>query len=396
VRVPTDPTPLVPHLRGLGTTIFAEMSALATSTGAINLGQGFPDVDGPSSVAEAASRAILQGHGNQYPPGPGIPQLRQAIARHQSASYEIDVDPGSEVLVTAGATEALTAAILALVDEGDEVVALEPWFDSYPAAVAMARGTLRGVRLAPPHFRLDETALRAAVTPQARVLLLNSPHNPTGMVLNHDELVLIARVVAAHPRLIVVTDEVYEHLTFGVRHTPFASLPGMRERTLTISSSGKTFSFTGWKIGWATGPAELVSAVRSVKQYLTYVSGGPFQYAVAHALDHEMAWVDGLRASLHTRRDRLCHGLTEAGLDVVRPDGTYFVTTDISSLGWSDDRDFCQALAQRAGVVAIPCSAFYDPADPVRTLVRWTFTKREDVIDDAITQLTATDLTCHR
>ena len=396
MRVAPDPNPLVPHLRTLGTTIFAEMSALASSTGAINLGQGFPDVDGPRSVAEAASRAILQGRGNQYPPGPGIAELRHAVARHQLSCYGLELDPETEVLVTAGATEGLTAAILALVDEDDEVVALEPWFDSYPAAVAMARGTLRGVRLQPPQFRLDEAALRAAITPRTRVLLLNSPHNPTGMVLNRDELAVIARLVAAHPRIVVVTDDVYEHLTFDAVHTAFATLPGMRERTLTVSSSGKTFSFTGWKIGWVTGPAELVSAARSVKQYLTYVSGGPFQYAVAHALDHEMAWVDGLRASLRTRRDRLCQGLTEAGLDVVRPDGTYFVTTDVSSLGWNDDRDFCQALAGRAGVVAIPCSVFYDPSDPVRTLVRWTFTKREEVLDEAIKQLSAADLTCRR
>ena len=390
--VPDRPDPLVPRLRPLGTTIFAEMSALATATGAVNLGQGFPDVDGPRSVAEAAAHAILDGRGNQYPPGPGIPELRHAIAGHQRAAYGIALDPDTEVLVTAGATEALTAAILALVDEGDEVVAFEPWFDSYPAAVAMARGTLRGVRLHPPRYRLDEAALRDAVTDRTRVLLLNSPHNPTGMVLTRDELELVARVVADHPRVVVVTDDVYEHLTFGVDHVPFASLPGMWERTVSISSSGKTFSFTGWKIGWATGPVDLVRAVRTTKQYLTYVSGGPFQYAVAHALDHEMPWVEGLRRSLHQRRDRLCDGLVAAGLDVVRPDGTYFVTTDVSSLGWDDDRQFCRALAERAGVVAIPCSVFYDPADPVRTQVRWTFTKQEHVLDEALTRLAASPL----
>jgi N-succinyldiaminopimelate aminotransferase len=382
-------TPLVPRLRPLGTTIFAEMSALAAATGAVNLGQGYPDLDGPRGVAEAATQAILEGWGNQYPPGPGIPELRLAVAGHQRAAYGIDLDPETEVLVTTGATEALTAAILALVDAGDEVVALEPWFDSYPAAVAMARGVLRGVRLSPPDFRLDESALRAAVTERTRVLLLNSPHNPTGMVLTQEELAAVARVVADHPRLVVVTDEVYEHLTFDVAHVPFATVPGMRERTLSVSSSGKTFSFTGWKIGWATGPAPLVSAVRTVKQYLTYVSGGPFQYAVAHALAHEMPWVAGLRQSLKDRRDRLCLGLAAVGLEPGRPDGTYFVTTDVTAVGWGDDRDFCRAMVDRAGVVAIPCSVFYDPADPVRTLVRWTFTKQDHVLDEAVARLAA-------
>jgi N-succinyldiaminopimelate aminotransferase len=293
------------------------------------------------------------------------------------------------VLVTTGATEALTAAVLAFVDDGDEVVVLEPWFDSYPAAVAMARGVLKGVRLQAPEFRLDESALRAAVTDRTRVLLLNSPHNPTGMVLTPDELAAIARVVDAHPRIVVVTDDVYEHLTFDVAHVPFATLPGMWDRTVSVSSSGKTFSFTGWKIGWATGPAHLVSAVRTVKQYLTYVSGGPFQYAVAYALTHEMPWVAGLRRSLQDRRDLLCRGLSAAGLDPGRPDGTYFVTTDIASLGWDDDQQFCRALVERAGVVAIPCSVFYDPSDPVRTLVRWTFTKQDHVLDEAVARLTA-------
>lgn len=389
----TSDDPLVPRLRPLGTTIFAEMSALAAATGAVNLGQGFPDVDGPRSVAEAAAAAILEGHGNQYPPGIGVAELRASVAGHQQARYGIELDPDREVLVTAGATEALTAAILALVDEGDEVVALEPFYDSYPAAVAMARGVLRGVRLAAPSFRLDVDALRATVNARTRVLLLNSPHNPTGAVLTAEELAAVAQVVEEHPRLVVVTDEVYEHLTFGVDHVPFATLPGMRECTVSVSSSGKTFSFTGWKIGWVTGPEPLVRAVRTTKQYLTYVSGGPFQYAVAHALDHEMAWVEGLRVSLHARRDLLCDGLAGLGFDVVRPDGTYFVVTDVAALGWGDDREFCRALAERAGVVTIPCSPFYDPTDPVQTLVRWTFTKQEHVLTEALDRLAGADLT---
>ncbi|KSW21808.1 pyridoxal phosphate-dependent aminotransferase [Cellulomonas sp. B6] len=374
-------------------TVFAEMSALAARTGALNLGQGFPDVDGPAPVARAAADAILAGV-NQYPPGPGIAPLRAAVATHQRTRYGLAVDPETEVLVTTGATEALAAAVLALVSPGDEVLTLEPYYDSYAAVVALAGAThtTAPLRATPDGFRLDVEALAAAVTPRTRLLLLNSPHNPTGAVLRRDELAAVARLAVAHD-LLVVTDEVYEHLVFGVEHVPLATLPGMAGRTLTVSSSGKTFSFTGWKIGWVTGPAELVTAVRTVKQFLTYVSGAPFQPAVAHALTDPaaLAWVDDLVASLTARRDLLGAGLRDAGFDVVRPDGTYFVLADAAPLGATDGVDFCRDLPARAGVVGVPVSAFTRPGtaahEALRTWVRFTFVKRREVLEDAAERL---------
>ncbi|MCC2314437.1 pyridoxal phosphate-dependent aminotransferase [Cellulomonas xiejunii] len=374
-------------------TIFAEMSALATRTGALNLGQGFPDVDGPASVARAAADAILAG-ANQYPPGPGTAPLRAAIAAHQRTRYGLDVDADTQVLVTTGATEALAAAVLALTGPGDEVLTLEPYYDSYAAVVAMAGATHTTAPLRPTAdgFRLDVPALEAAVTPRTRMLLLNSPHNPTGAVLRRDELEAVARVARAHD-LLVVTDEVYEHLVFGVEHVPVATLPGMAGRTLTISSSGKTFSFTGWKIGWVTGPQELVAAVRTVKQFLTYVSGAPFQPAVAHALTDPgvAAWVDGLVVSLTERRDLLSAGLRDAGFEVARTDGTYFVLADAAPLGAHDGVELCRELPARAGVVGVPVSAFTREGSPthdaLRTWVRFTFVKRQDVLEDAVTRL---------
>ncbi|MBO3096618.1 pyridoxal phosphate-dependent aminotransferase [Cellulomonas dongxiuzhuiae] len=374
-------------------TIFAEMSALATRTGALNLGQGFPDVDGPEPVARAASDAILAGV-NQYPPGPGTAPLRQAIATHQRTRYGLEVDPDTEVLVTTGATEALASAVLALTGPGDEVLTLEPYYDSYAAVIAMAGAThtTAPLRPTPDGFRLDVVALERAVTPRTRLLLLNSPHNPTGAVLRRSELEAVALVARAHD-LLVVTDEVYEHLVFGVEHVPVATLPGMAARTLTVSSSGKTFSFTGWKIGWVTGPAELVAAVRTIKQFLTYVSGAPFQPAVAQALTDPaaLAWVDGLVASLAERRDLLSEGLRDAGFDVVRPDGTYFVLADAAALGAVDGATFCRDLPARAGVVGVPVGAFTRAGSPthdaLRTWVRFTFVKRQDVLEDAVTRL---------
>ncbi|MCM0640139.1 pyridoxal phosphate-dependent aminotransferase [Cellulomonas wangsupingiae] len=376
-------------------TVFAEMSALAARTGALNLGQGFPDVDGPAPVARAAADAILAGV-NQYPPGPGIAPLRQAVAAHQARRYGLQVDPDTQVLVTTGATEALAAAVLALASPGDEVLTLEPFYDSYAAVVALAGATHTTAPLVPTPggFRLDVAALERAVTPRTRLLLLNSPHNPTGAVLRREELEAVARLAVAHD-LLVVTDEVYEHLVYGVEHVPVATLPGMAGRTLTISSSGKTFSFTGWKIGWVSGPAELVTAVRTVKQFLTYVSGAPFQPAVAHALTDPAAlgWVDGLVASLAERRDLLCAGLRDAGFDVVRPDGTYFVLADAAPLGARDGADFCRELPGRAGVVGVPVSAFTRAGSPthdaLRTWVRFTFVKRHDVLEDAVGRLRA-------
>ena len=374
------------RLEGLGTTIFAEMSAKAVATGSINLGQGFPDVDGPLPVAQAAASAILEGRGNQYPPGPGIPELRHAIAGHQRRFYGLDYDPDSEVLVTAGATEAIAAAMLALLEPADEVIAFEPYYDSYVANIAMAGAARVPVTLRPPSFRPDLDALRAAVTDRTRLILLNSPHNPTGMVLTRGELAEIARL-AVERDLLVVTDEVYEHLTYGVPHTPIASLPGMRERTVSISSAGKAFSFTGWKIGWVTGTPALVNAVRTAKQFLTYVSGGPFQYAVADALTLPDSYYVSLAADLRAKRDLLADGLRSLGFDVYLPDGTYFITTDIASLGEKDGVAFCLSLPERCGVVAIPSVVFYDHEDEGRTKVRFAFCKRREVLAEAVERL---------
>lgn len=376
---------LVARLQGFGTTVFAEMSALAASTGAINLGQGFPDSDGPPEVAEAAVAAIRAGH-NQYPPGPGTLELRHAVAEHQRRFWGLVHDPATEVLVTAGATEAITAAVLALCETGDEILTFEPTYDSYRAAAAMAGARLRTVTLVPPDFAFDAEALAAAVTPRTRLVLVNSPHNPTGKVFSGDELARIARL-CVEADLLAVTDEVYEHIAFDGAHVPLASLPGMAERTLTVSSAGKTFSFTGWKIGWACGPADLVAAVRAAKQYLTFVSGAPFQPAVAVGLRLGDDFYDKLRVDLLARRDLLCAGLDAAGFDVFVPSGTYFVTADIRSLGTDDGVGFCRSLPQRCGVVAIPCSAFY--ADPAtgRHLVRFTFAKRREVLAEAADRL---------
>ncbi|WP_199422275.1 pyridoxal phosphate-dependent aminotransferase [Actinotalea solisilvae] len=377
-------------------TVFAEMSALADATGAINLGQGFPDVDGPTFVADAAVAAIRAGR-NQYPPGPGIPELREAVAAHQERHYGVRLDPATEVLVTAGATEAIAAAVLALAGPGDEVVTLEPYYDSYPAVVAMAGATHVPVplRAGPDGFRLDPAELAAAFSPRTRLVLLNSPHNPTGTVLERADLEAVARLAREHDAL-VVTDEVYEHLTFdGTRHVPLATLPGMAERTLTISSAGKTLSFTGWKIGWVSGPAALVAAVRTVKQFLTYVSGAPFQPAVALALadrdGRTQDYVRDLARSLARRRDLLCEGLVAAGFDVVVPRGTYFVVADGAARWGEDGVETCRRLPHEVGVVAVPVTAFCregsPTADALRSRVRFTFVKREEVLVEAVRRL---------
>ncbi|MET9612885.1 pyridoxal phosphate-dependent aminotransferase [Kitasatospora indigofera] len=374
------------RLQGLGTTIFAEMSALATATGSINLGQGFPDTDGPREIAEAAARAVLTGQGNQYPPGPGIPELRQAVAEHQLRFHGLGYDPDTEVLVTAGATEAIAAALLALLEPGDEVIALEPFYDSYAACVAMAGATRVPLTLRAPAFRPDLDELRSLITPRTRLLLLNTPHNPTGTVLTPEELAGIAALAVEHD-LLVVADEVYEHLVFNGVHHPIAALPGMRERTVSISSAGKTFSFTGWKVGWVTASAPLVAAVRTAKQYLTYVSAGPFQYAVAEALRLPDEYFAAFRADLLRKRDLLADGLDAAGFQVFRPEGTYFITTDITPLGEKDGLEFCRSLPARCGVVAIPNVVFYDNTDAGRSLVRFTFCKRDDVLGEAVARL---------
>ncbi|MEV0480207.1 pyridoxal phosphate-dependent aminotransferase [Streptomyces sp. NPDC050508] len=377
------------RLAEFGTTIFAEMSALALKTGSINLGQGFPDTDGPEEIREAAVRALRDGRGNQYPPGPGVPELRTAIAAHQQRRYDLSYDPDAEVLVTAGATEAIAAALLALVEPGDEVVAFEPYYDSYAACIAMAGGTRVPVTLRPAdgRFRLDLDELRAAVTDRTRLLLINTPHNPTGTVLTREELAAIAEL-AVERDLLVITDEVYEHLVFDeAEHIPLATFPGMRERTVSIGSAGKTFSFTGWKVGWVTGTPGLVTAVRSAKQFLTYVASGPFQYAVAEALALPDSYFDAFRADMLAKRDLLSAGLVDAGFRVFRPAGTYFVTTDIRPLGESDGAAFCRSLPERAGVVAIPNAVFYDHTEAGAPYVRFAFCKRTEVLADAAERL---------
>jgi N-succinyldiaminopimelate aminotransferase len=373
------------RLQGFGVTIFSEMSALAERTGAINLGQGFPDQDGPAVMIEAAIKAIRDGR-NQYPPGPGILELRQAIAAHQQRFYGLTYDPGTEVLVTAGATEAITAAVLALCEPDDEVVMFEPYYDSYAPAVAMAGARRRVVPLRPPAWDFDLEEFAAAITPRTRLVLLNTPHNPTGKVFSAEELAGIARV-CIEADVLVVTDEVYEHLVFEGRHIPLASLPGMAERTLTVSSAAKTFSFTGWKIGWVCGSAPLVAAVRTVKQFLTYVNGAPFQPAVVVGLQLPDEFFAGTASDLAARRDSLCDGLADAGFDVFRPAATYFAMTDIGPFGERDGVAFCNELPGRCGVVAIPGSVFYDDKEGARSLVRFAFCKRVEVIADAVRRL---------
>jgi N-succinyldiaminopimelate aminotransferase len=382
----------VSRLRPYATTVFAEMSALAARVGAVNLGQGFPDEDGPPAMLKLAQDAIAEGF-NQYPPGIGIPALREAIAAQRKRTYGIDYDPATEVLVTVGATEAIAAAVFGLVEPGSEVILIQPFYDSYSPVVAMA-GAKRVVAPLVPDgrgFALDVDALRRAVTPRTRALMLNSPHNPTGTVLGEDELTAIAEI-AVDADLLVITDEVYEHLVFdGHRHIPLAGFDGMAERTVTISSAAKMFNCTGWKIGWACGPAELLHGVRAAKQYLSYVGGAPFQPAVAHALDTEDAWVAELRMSLQHRRDRLVSGLTEIGFGVHDSAGTYFVCADPRPLGYDDSTAFCAALPEHAGVAAIPLTAFCDPAaedwNRWNHLVRFTFCKRQETLDEAIRRL---------
>ena len=373
------------RLDGLGTTIFAEMSALAQRTGAINLGQGFPDTDGPGAIIDAAVDALRSGR-NQYPPGLGIPELRDAIAAHQARWYGLELDPATEIVVTTGATEAVAGALLGLIDPGDEVLVLEPYYDSYVAMIQMAGGVRRPITLRAPGFRLPIDELRAAVTPRTTAILLNTPHNPTGSVLTEDELRAVAALAIEHD-LVVISDEVYEHLTFGVPHIPIATLPGMRERTLTISSGDKSFSFTGWKIGWASGPAELVAATMGAKQFLSYVSGAPFQPAIAQALGSDASYFDDFRAGMRAQRDQLCDGLAGLGFDVFVPDGTYFATTDIRPMGFEDGVEFCRRLPGLAGVVAIPHQVFYDDVEAGRPLVRWAFCKRPEVITEALTRM---------
>ncbi|UGU02129.1 pyridoxal phosphate-dependent aminotransferase [Mycobacterium intracellulare] len=386
----------VSRLRPYATTVFAEMSALAARIGAVNLGQGFPDEDGPPAMLKAAQEAIADGV-NQYPPGIGIAPLRYAIAAQRHRQYGIEYDPDTEVLVTVGATEAIASAVIGLIEPGSEVLLIEPFYDSYSPVVAMASARRVAVPLVPHGrgFALDADALRRAVTPRTRALIVNSPHNPTGTVLSAAELATLAEIAVAAD-LLVITDEVYEHLVFdGRQHVPLAGFDGMAERTITISSAAKMFNCTGWKIGWACGPAQLIAGMRAAKQYLSYVGGAPFQPAVALALEQEGAWVDDLRATLQARRDRLAAGLIDVGFEVHDSAGTYFLCADPRPLGYDDSAAFCAALPEKVGVAAIPMSAFCDPdtargpADVWNHLVRFTFCKRDDTLDEAIKRLAA-------
>ncbi len=384
------PTPLVTRMRAHQRSIFGEMSALATRVGAVNLGQGFPDVEGPALVRDAALAAIREGRGAQYPPAHGLAELRAAICRHQQSWYGLSLDPATDVVVTTGASEAIAAAVLALVEPGDEVIVLEPWFDLYAAVIDLAGGVRVAVPPVPGTFRPDPAALRNAVTPRSRLLLINSPHNPTGVVMTRGELTAIASV-AIEADLLVLADEAYEHLWFeGSPHVPIATLPGMARRTVTVGSAGKSLSFTGWKVGWATGPADLIGAVRVVRQHLSYVSGGPFQWAVAEGLDRLPAsyWED-FRATLARQRDLLSDGLSSVGLAVQPCEGTYFLLTDVRPLGYSSGELFCAELPDRAGVVAIPVAPFCAHAEVGDAWVRWAFCKSPAVLREALHRLQA-------
>jgi N-succinyldiaminopimelate aminotransferase len=373
----------------LKTTIFAEMSALATATGAINLGQGFPDEDGPEVVLEAARQAITDGI-NQYPPGRGMPVLRNAITEHQRRFYGIELDPDSEVLVTIGATEALAATLLALTEEGDEVVTFEPFYDSYAAMIGLSRATHVTVPLRAPDFQPDLDDLRAAVSDRTRIILINNPHNPTGAVLTRETLACLVELAHKHDA-IIVSDEVYEHLTFGVQHIPICTLPGARERTVTISSGGKTFNTTGWKIGWLSAPADIVNAIIAVKQFLSYVGGAPFQPAIAVGLGLPASYFTTAAATLAAKRDMLSAGLATAGFTVFPPQGGYFVVADAGPLGFADAAQFCRQLPSLAGVVGIPVTAFVREGnrDDYRSLVRFAYCKRVNVLTAASAQLAA-------
>jgi len=382
----------VRRLQPYATTIFAEMSALAARIGAVNLGQGFPDEDGPPAMLKTAEHAIADGT-NQYPPGPGIAPLREAIAAQRLRHFGSSYDPDTEVLVTVGATEAIAAAVIGLVEPGSEVLVIEPFYDSYSPVIAMAGCNRVAIPLVADGrgFAIDVDALGHAVTPRTRALIVNSPHNPTGMVASHAELTAIAELAVAHD-LLVITDEVYEQLAFdGRTHRPLAGYPGMAERTVTISSAAKMFNVTGWKIGWACGPSDLIAGVRAAKQFLTYVGGAPFQPAVAHALDNEDAWVAELRESFQGKRDRLASALTDIGFGVHDSFGTYFLCADPRPLGYDDGTTFCAELPERAGVAAIPMSAFCDPDSAHfgdwNHLVRFAFCKRDETMEEAIRRL---------
>lgn len=379
---------LVQRMRPHSDSVFGHYSARAAALGAVNLGQGFPDTDGPALLKDIAIAAINDGSGNQYPPRNGTPDLLAAVCEHQQRFYGLTYDPLTEAVVGTGASELISAALLALVDAGDEVIVPEPWFDVYGAGIALANATQVGVALRRDvgGFSLDLAAIEAAITPRTKAILLNTPHNPTGAVFDTDQLAALARLVVDKD-LLVISDEVYEHLVFSpARHVPMASLPGMRERTVTLGSGGKTFSFTGWKVGWATGPADLIEAVRVVRQHLSYVSGGPFQPAIAAGLGLPEDYFTGLAEQMRRGRDLLGDGLAQLGLEVVPAAGTYFLVTDVTVLGWRDGEQFVDTMLERAGVVGIPVQRL-SGSGVGSELVRWTFCKRTEVLHEALRRL---------
>lgn len=368
-------------------TIFAVMSALANRCGAINLGQGFPDEDGPVELIDAAARAIEAGP-NQYAPVQGVETLRRAVAESNRRFYGMEIDWEAETLVTAGATAALASAFLAFLRPGDEAILLAPCYDTYAPMVEAAGAVAKIVPLAPPAWRIDRDRILAAVTDRTRVIAINSPHNPTGRVLTRSELETIAEIAIARD-LLVVCDEVYEHLVFDdAKHVPLTTLPGMRERAIRIGSAGKTFSMTGWRIGYVTGAAPLVTAIMKAHQFIAYVCPSHLQIAVARGLNFPDAYFDDFVRKMQAKRDRMNEGLSNAGFDVLPCDGTYFATVDISSVGRDDDMAFCREIAEKAGVAAVPVSAFYpDAALAPRSYARFCFCKKFDVLDEASSRL---------
>lgn len=389
VTLPPMPSSRLPwltsRLQGFGTTIFAEMTALANHHGAVNLGQGFPDFEGPDFIKQAAIDAITAGH-NQYCRTHGIPPLNAAIAEHQARFWGLEYEPETEITIYAGATEAIYATLAALCEVGDEVILFEPYYDSYRASVAMAGAVEKLVTLRAPSFAFDEGSLRAAFGPKTRAILVNSPHNPTGKVYSRAELELIASLCIEHD-VLAITDEVYEHLVFDGEHVPLASLPGMRERTVVISSAGKTFSFTGWKVGHTCAPAPITRALRSAHQFITFCNSTPFQHALVHGYRAVDSYFESFVADYRVRRDRVCEGLAAVGFEVMIPAGTYFVQTDIRPLGWDDDFAFCRMLPEKIGVAAIPTSAFYSDRAAGKHLVRWAFCKTDAVLDEGLARL---------
>lgn len=376
---------LVSRLRGLGTSIFAEMTRLAVAHGAVNLGQGFPDFAPPAMVVEAAERALAAGR-HQYARMFGLPELVAAIAAHAGRFRGMAIDGEREVTVTSGATEAITDAILALVEPGDEVVLFAPWYDSYRAAVALAGGRAVEIPLLPPDYAFDPARLAAAIGPRTRMVIVNTPQNPLGKVWSGDELAALA-VLACRHDLLVLADEVYEHLVYDGEHRSLATWPGMAERTITVGSAGKIFSCTGWKVGWAVAAPQLTAAIRTVHQFVTFATATPFQLAIAEGLAAPDEFFTGLGREFTARRDRWCAGLAALGIAAPQPAGTYFALVDAAAFGGADAEDFCRRLPAEAGVAAVPVSAFAMDPEPYRGVIRFAFCKQDSTLDEALRRL---------